>query len=62
LPVLQQATAVPRKRRADLPLCWDIAEDLLQMETALRRALCCLPESIETVRQGDPVTAMRRQE
>lgn len=47
--VLQQATAVPRERRADLPLCWDLAEDLLQMETALRRALCCLPESIETV-------------
>ena len=43
------ASAVPRKRRADLPLCWDLAEDLLQMETGLRRARCCLPESIETV-------------
>ena len=25
------ASAVPRKRRADLPLCWDLAQDLLKM-------------------------------
>ena len=43
------ASAVPRKRRADLSLCWDLAQDLLKMGNGRYDEHGCLPESIETV-------------